>query len=217
MKHLMPKVTSLVSSITRSTRNLSTQNSLFSVNLMKPSKKITDFSEKSQDFSRKNTADFSGKNEDFSRKNLDKNNKKNFVKKTENSRFGGLLKHRKLMENAKIGSLTDLKALGFSYSKGDVNCKDLCNNSALFYAAERGLSDFCGFLLRIGADPNEKCADRNTPFHMAFKSGKMEVISEIMKHGGDLNARNKDGDSPRKFGNGRVMKEFDLKLMVSFV
>ena len=138
-------------------------------------------------------------------------------KNQENSQFGGLLKHRKLLENAKIGSLTGLKTLGFSFSKGDVNYKDEYNNNALYYAAERGLSDFCDFLLRLGANPNEKCSERNTPLHMAFKSGKMAVISEMLKYGGDLNTRNKEGDSPRKLGNGRVLKEFDLKMLVGFV
>jgi len=142
-----------------------------------------------------------------------------FNKKTpsETSQVGGLLKHRKLMENAKIGTLTNLRSLGFSFSRGDVNFKDEYNNTALFYVAERGLFDFCDFLLRLGANPNERCSERNTAVHMAFKNGKMDVISAILKHGGDLSLRNKQGDSPRRFGNGRVLKELDLKMMVSFI
>lgn len=142
-----------------------------------------------------------------------------FLRKNPQESFqatGGLLKHRKLIEYTKNGTFQAMKNLGFSFTKGDANCKDELGNSPLFYASERGLLDFCDFLLRLGANPNERCSERNTPVHMAFKSGKMELVSLMMKHGGDLRLKNKEGNSPRKLGTGRVMKEFDLKIMVSF-
>ena len=77
--------------------------------------------------------------------------------------------------------------------------------------------DFCDFLLRLGANPNQRCSERNTPVHMAFQGGKMDVITTMLKHGGDMDLKNKQGESPRKLGNGRVLKELDLKMMVSFL
>lgn len=174
LKQFHPKISSFVSSVTKSNKNMSTQMSVGS-----------------QDLHKKNPS--------------------------EPGQIGCLLKHRKLMENAKTGTLSNLRCLGFSFSKGDVDFKDENNNTALFYVSERGMFDFCDFLLRLGANPNQRCSERNTPVHMAFRSGKMDVITTILKHGGDMDLKNKQGESPRKLGNGRVLKELDLKMMVSFL
>lgn len=171
------KLSSITTSITKSTKNFSTQNS---------------------QFSQENTKKASSNNETP-------------------SQTPGLLKHRKLIEHAKFYSLSNLKDLGFAYTRGDVNCKDESNNTALFYAAERGLYDFCEFLVRLGAECNESCSEKNTPLHMAFKSGKIPIITLLLKHGGDLNIRNKFGNTAKKMASGKVLKELDLKMMVSFI
>lgn len=167
------KPSSILTSITKSTKNFSTQNSVIS-----------------PDQNKRNSAE------------------------TLNS-VPGLLKHRKLLENAKVYSLESLKNLGFSYTKGDVGCRDENNNTPLFYAAERGLYDFCEFLIRLGANCNDVCFERNTPLHMAFKSGKINIMMLMLKYGGEINMRNKYGQTPKNMTNGKVLKELDLKQMIT--
>ena len=48
-------------------------------------------------------------------------------------------------------------------------------------------------LLEKGADPGLICDqnNRDTPLHIAFKSGNLEIIMKLINLGADLNAVNK--------------------------
>lgn len=67
-------------------------------------------------------------------------------------------------------------SLAFCYSKKELNVHDNLKNTPLYYAAKNCNLDFCEYLLENGANPNEVCFAGNTPFHMAMKTNKSEVI-----------------------------------------
>lgn len=67
-------------------------------------------------------------------------------------------------------------SLAFCYSKKELNIHDNLKNTPLYYAAKSCNLDFCDYLLENGANPNEICFSGNTPFHMAMKTNKSEVI-----------------------------------------
>lgn len=69
---------------------------------------------------------------------------------------------------ARNGTLQQLHTFGFLYSPEDLNQLDEEGNSALFYAAKRGIEDLVMFLLKGGADPNVICSNGNTVLHLAF-------------------------------------------------
>lgn len=50
---------------------------------------------------------------------------------------------------------------------------------------------------------------------MAFKSGKINIMMLMLKYGGEINMRNKYGQTPKNMTNGKVLKELDLKQMIT--
>ena len=75
--------------------------------------------------------------------------------------------------------ITGVVKSGFVYNTDDVNVKDEAGNTALFYAAQNCNQQFVDYLLKLGANPNIMC-HHNSPFHLAFKSGNIDVI--IFQH-----------------------------------
>jgi cytohesin len=56
-------------------------------------------------------------------------------------------------------------------------------------------------LLELGADPNARDNDDNTPLHIASKSGHVEVAEMLLDRGVDANVRDKDNTIPLHFAS----------------
>lgn len=59
-----------------------------------------------------------------------------------------------------------------------MNIRDEDKICPLYYAATHGNIAFVEYLIGSGADPNLKCANGDTPLHMAFKSDNLHVSKE---------------------------------------
>lgn len=69
--------------------------------------------------------------------------------------------------------------LAFCYSKKELNIKDSCRNTPLYYAAKNSNKDFCNYLLENGGNPDEICSFGDTPFHIAMRNNKSEVKNQL--------------------------------------
>ena len=121
-----------------------------------------------------------------------------------------LLKHRKLIEAAINDNFFMVNNSGFLYYPNDINIKDKTGNTALFYTALNANIEFSHFLLKTGANVNIPCSEGNTPFHMAFKSNKIEIIMLVMEYGGDLNKLNHKAQTPLAFCSKYILEVLDL-------
>ena len=67
-------------------------------------------------------------------------------------------------------------------------------------------------LLEKGADPTQICDKNNdnTPLHIAFKSGSLEIIMILIQLNADLNAINKMNYTPMAYATQNVLKKLDL-------
>jgi len=96
---------------------------------------------------------------------------------------------------ARAGNETAAKLL-LAY-KADVNAGDNLGVTPLHVAAQSQSSSFVELLLTNKANVNAANSSGATPLHYAAAySGNTNAISVLVEHGGDINACDRDGDSP---------------------
>lgn len=76
----------------------------------------------------------------------------------------------------------------------EVDERDCCGNTALFWAARLGRFEMVQYLLSVGADVNFRNYIKSTPLHMAVNDER--IIFELITHGADVNASNINFDTP---------------------
>ncbi|CAD8089297.1 unnamed protein product [Paramecium sonneborni] len=147
------------------------------------------------------------------------NLKQSLIKKVAKIRISGetKVKSRKLIQAAKMKSVTIAESAGFQYVKADTEQYDQNGNTPLYYSAKFGDTQMSKLLLRAGADVNQKCSNDNTPLHMAFQSGNKQIIIDFLNKGGDLNIINKDNCTPIAFGSLELLKSLNLQDYIATV
>ncbi|KRX08044.1 Ankyrin repeat-containing domain [Pseudocohnilembus persalinus] len=98
----------------------------------------------------------------------------------------------------------------FEYNRDDVRQFDDKQCTPLHYAVKNQDIDFCEWLLKKGADPNQKTQNNNTPLHIAFKENNLFIIGMLIDHGGDLNLLNQDGFTPCGMGSIETLTRLNL-------
>ncbi|XP_068726077.1 ankyrin repeat and protein kinase domain-containing protein 1-like [Montipora capricornis] len=68
--------------------------------------------------------------------------------------------------------------------------------TALHVAAENGHSEFCEFLLEIGADKDQKDVRVKIPLHLAAAGGHLDVVRLLVEAGSNLDNIDKFGKQP---------------------
>ncbi|CAD8155015.1 unnamed protein product [Paramecium pentaurelia] len=139
--------------------------------------------------------------------------KQSLINKVTKIRISGetKIKSRKLIQAAKMKSVTIAESAGFIYVKADTEQYDQYGNTPLYYSAKFGDINMTKLLLKAGADVNQKCSNDNTPLHMAFQSGNKQIIIDFLNKGGDLNLINKDNCTPLAFGSLDLLKSLNLQ------
>ncbi|EGR33168.1 IQ calmodulin-binding motif family protein, putative, partial [Ichthyophthirius multifiliis] len=128
------------------------------------------------------------------------------------------LKNLKLIEAAKSNKFWIINSSQFIYSKNDFyQAIDMQRMSALHWAVFHKNIEFVQWLLDQEADPNYADKKGNTSTHLAFKSGKIDIILLIIKYGGDLNCINQFGETPLAMGNAQILKMLGLQNGVSLI
>jgi len=92
----------------------------------------------------------------------------------------------------------DLEALSRAVKAGaDVIERNDMQETLLHFAADRGHSHLCEYLLQENSDL-VSCKDDMgfTPLHSAAISGRAEIASLLLKHGADKSAKSVDGETP---------------------
>ena len=77
-----------------------------------------------------------------------------------------------------------------------VNARDLNGKTALIAAIENRDSDWAGFLLQQGADPNLKLSSGETPLIAASRLGLDQVAGWLVGLGARVNEPNRKGETP---------------------
>lgn len=101
-----------------------------------------------------------------------------------------------LGDTAKAQSLID--------SGADVNARDGNGWMPLHYAASHGQREVARLLIAAGADPNAEAQDKHYPedvvggtaLHLAVRGTDQKMIELLLKGGADVNARDKQGETP---------------------
>ena len=76
-----------------------------------------------------------------------------------------------------------------------VNARDLNGNTALITAIENRDSDWAGYLLREGADPNQALRNGDTPLIAAARLGLQEVTHWLVDLGARVDDTNRMGET----------------------
>ncbi|XP_076870292.1 ankyrin repeat domain-containing protein 37 [Brachyhypopomus gauderio] len=96
-----------------------------------------------------------------------------------------------LLESDSLDCTSSLLQAGYAVNGGD----DARGQSPAHLAA-RGGDAFCLlWLLRTGADPNQRDAFGETPVHKAAKAGSLECVSVLAASHAQLQICNNDGDT----------------------
>ena len=67
-------------------------------------------------------------------------------------------------------------------------------------AAMLGRVDIIKVLINAGVDIQKPGQFGYTPLHAAAQNGHLEVVQTLVKYGGSVNCKNKDGDTPLILG-----------------
>ncbi|WP_257294942.1 ankyrin repeat domain-containing protein [Endozoicomonas sp. YOMI1] len=89
------------------------------------------------------------------------------------------------------GSITPL--IPFMVNAGfniNADC-DGRGGTMLAHAAKKQNWELVEFLLAKGANPDDQIGDNGTALHLAVRLGRPDIIDMLMKHGADINARDK--------------------------
>eukprot|EP00756_Hemistasia_phaeocysticola_P042118 Hpha_TRINITY_DN16952_c1_g2::TRINITY_DN16952_c1_g2_i1::g.53769::m.53769 len=148
--------------------------------------------------------------------------------KDDGARVGGLFRVVKILEEGDTGAaLHQLLAhdngvvaapecgLAMPALCKEVGCDpETAATFALFRAAEAGASSaVISSLVHLGADINSQDGELSaTPLHYAAKSGEPSAISELIKSGANITARDELGKMPCEWaaGHGDAVREFAL-------
>ena len=76
-----------------------------------------------------------------------------------------------------------------------VNARDLSGKTALITAIEQRDTEWAGYLLGQGADPNMSLSDGETPLMTAARLGLQDVTHWLISVGANVNETNKKGES----------------------
>ncbi|KAI5516080.1 spectrin binding [Trichomonas vaginalis G3] len=98
---------------------------------------------------------------------------------------------------AASGSEMKVRLLMGFYSK--VYHQDNCGLTALHYAVREDKPKVAEFLLRYGADANERDFDGNAPIHYAAMKNSVESIKVLVEKNANLNAKNAQGKTALHF------------------
>jgi len=80
------------------------------------------------------------------------------------------------------------------------------DNIPWYFAAMHGREDIARFLIRRGADANERGKWGWTPLHSAARNGHASVARFLMAHGADANARTEANRTPLDVATAADMK-----------
>ena len=76
-----------------------------------------------------------------------------------------------------------------------VNARDLNGNTALIAAIENRDSEWAGYLLKEGADPNQGLSNGDTPLIVAARLGLQEVTHWLLGVGARVDDANRSGET----------------------
>lgn len=103
------------------------------------------------------------------------------------NRFGASPLHF-AAEHGHLSLVQDLIEKGAAF----VHRKDKNGDSALFYAVRKGHTEIVKFLLGQGVDPQVPNYVGDTPLHEAARIENVEIMEELLKAGGKIDAKNQD-------------------------
>lgn len=78
-------------------------------------------------------------------------------------------------------ALASASAAGLTQT--ELNTKDACGRTVLFYAARYGKTQVVKNLLNAGCDPNVSDNEGNTSLHEATERSHIEVMKTLLKNG----------------------------------
>lgn len=76
---------------------------------------------------------------------------------------------------------------------GDPNVKNLLDDNALFFAADKGHKEIVRLLLENGAKVNVTCMN-STPLHQAVATKDLDIVKMLVEYGANINALTKDDE-----------------------
>ena len=76
-----------------------------------------------------------------------------------------------------------------------INARDLSGKTALIAAIENRDSDWAGYLLKEGADPNLSLSNGDTPLMAAARIGLQEPVQWLISVGAKVDATNRKGET----------------------
>ncbi len=96
-----------------------------------------------------------------------------------------------LLDAVQIGNLSHLKA--FLEDDGNVNAIYPNGKTLLIVAVERQKKEIVTFLVRAGADLNQRDFRDRTPLMYAADKENVSIAQHLLDAGADVNAKNKQG------------------------
>ena len=78
-------------------------------------------------------------------------------------------RHKALFDSIKYDTFDRFLMTKYKITPSDVFIRNKYNKTPLYYAVEKNRIHCVQYLLKLGANPNDKCIDGKTPMHIGFK------------------------------------------------
>jgi ankyrin repeat protein len=114
---------------------------------------------------------------------------------------------RNLLVWCRNGDWPAVRNANFVILKSDLKIKDSDGNSPLYYACQSENLDLVRFLLRNGANANEKNENGNTCLHSGFMTNHLKIVQTLIGQGASLEIKNFNGKIPSSYADEDFLEE----------